>query len=327
MICCATLGIALGCASEGDPPAADGETTAAASSGGRSTGPSSGPSSGPSMDGSSGSQGTGPTSASTTSGDDPSAGSDDAASETGAADQGGGSTGDPAAQCEVELDASDCTAPGYDGPGECDPYQQDCPEGLKCLPYDPNEAGAWGSTRCAPIVEDAAGVGEPCTMTAGSAAGGEDTCGLGLVCWNLAGNTGTCAEMCGCGVDSPTCEGDGLSCARINAGSVAVCSDACVPSELDACDAPQVCTITAGGIFHCIPASGQAGEGEPCASLSACQAGLFCAGSALCEGDAPCCLPFCDLDDPGVCETECIPFFTERAPHECYDTLGACPAV
>jgi hypothetical protein len=216
-----------------------------------------------------------------------------------------------------------CTQPGYDGPGECDPYQQDCPAGEKCLPYDPDATGVWDSTRCAPVIAAPAQLGEPCTMSAGSAMGGEDTCDVGLVCWDLVGNQGTCAEMCGCGDASPTCETEGNLCAVLNGGAVGVCRSTCHPADPDGCGPDQVCVFASTGFFQCLNALDNAALGEPCDASNGCAPGLACLSSASCTS-AGCCHAFCDVGDPASCDATCDPVFPSGAPHECYDTLGVC---
>lgn len=219
--------------------------------------------------------------------------------------------------------AERCVLPGYDGPGECDPYQQDCPAGQKCLPYDPDAQGVWDSTRCTTVVAEPAGLGERCTMTAGPATGGEDTCDHGLVCWDLVGDSGTCAELCGCGDASPTCETQDNVCAVLHGGAVGVCRPTCIPTDLDTCGSNQVCVFTPAGIFQCLNALENAGVGEPCDASNACGPGLACSSSPACT-TAACCVAFCDTEDPASCEGTCTAVFPSGAPHECYDALGVC---
>ena len=157
--------------------------------------------------------------ATTTSGGDPdpdtgteSSGDGPAATGSSSGDETGREPG-----CIIEADPGSCDQPGYTGPGDCDPYAQDCPDGEKCLPYDPMGTGVWSSTRCSAVADDPAGLDEPCTMPDVSV-GGEDTCDVGLVCWDLSGNNGVCAEMCGCGNLSPTCATPGTTCAAFRRG-------------------------------------------------------------------------------------------------------------
>ncbi|MCH9686397.1 MAG: hypothetical protein K0V04_33500 [Deltaproteobacteria bacterium] len=243
---------------------------------------------------------------------------------TGEASTGEASTGGEAS-CQVDPDPVQCTAPGYTGPGECDPYAQDCPAGQKCLPFDPDGQGVWDSTRCAPISANPGAEGDPCTMLAGGGAGGEDDCGLGLVCWDLVDDQGTCAEQCGCGQATPTCETEGQSCAGpYNQGAVAVCRDTCVPSDVDGCGPGQICAATPSGLFQCLNAGPNLELGEACSSPFSCAPGLLCAASATCPQAGNCCVEWCDAAMPEDCGGECILVFNGGAPHECYDDLGVC---
>ncbi len=237
---------------------------------------------------------------------------------------GGSTTGGPGV-CEVIPDPVECTQPGYFGAGVCDPYVQDCPDGQKCLPFDPDGQGAWDTTQCIPVEANPGAEGDPCTMIAGGGVGGQDDCGVGLVCWDLVNNQGTCAQMCGCGEGTPTCDTEGQACAGpYNNGAVAVCRDACVPTDVDACGPNQLCLITPTGLFQCLNGGQDLGLGEACASAQSCAPGLACAASPNCPQGGNCCVEWCDTDEPEACGGECIPLFNGGAPHECYEDVGVC---
>src|SRR5688572_12034982 len=59
------------------------------------------------------------------------------------------------------------TAVFPDGPVECtqcDLFAQDCPAGERCVPWSCDGTPNWNGTRCSPVADEPAGVGEPCTM-------------------------------------------------------------------------------------------------------------------------------------------------------------------
>src|SRR5690349_13167900 len=47
---------------------------------------------------------------------------------------------------------------------ECDIWEEDCPEGYKCMPWANDGGNAWNATRCSPIAPDAHAPGESCTV-------------------------------------------------------------------------------------------------------------------------------------------------------------------
>ncbi len=175
---------------------------------------------------------------------------------------------------------------------ECDPGQQDCPEGQKCTPYATLESCCVDSTRCAPIV-GALGPAAPCTR-----ADDNDDCGPGLLCLGAqsgGSGPGTCVALCD--VEDPTtCGAD--RCVQFNEGALPLCRPACDPLAQD-CPEGQACyAVLTEQAFTCLTsafAPGHGGAGEPCATISACRPGLLCTVAAELEGCTAelCCTPLC----------------------------------
>jgi hypothetical protein len=189
----------------------------------------------------------------------------------------------------------------------CDVFAQDCPEGEKCVPWANDGSEQWNGTRCTPIVDDAGGLGDPCTVT-DSAASGIDDCGLELVCWNVDPDTlqGTCVAMCTGDEVNPECR-EGTECLIINDGVLILCLPPCDPLALDACPEGNACVPSQAG-FVCAPSAGPVGSGVPCEPAwlpGECGPGSVCAylGSVPpCDGDLPgCCTSICDLSQPDPC--------------------------
>ena len=85
----------------------------------------------------------------------------------------------------------------------CDPFAQDCQQGLKCAAYDMNGNGAWDSTKCVDVMGNGTH-GDPCTAEGGAT--GVDDCDVGVMCWNADENSeGTCVAMCTGSSEQPVC--------------------------------------------------------------------------------------------------------------------------
>lgn len=215
----------------------------------------------------------------------------------------------------------------------CDPFGPDCPEGFKCMPYAEDGGGTWTANGCFPVVDDPAGIGEPCEPI-GSPTSGEDTCDAGAMCWGVSQQvpTGECAAQCEGTPDDPTCP-EGTSCIIVNGGVVAVCVPGCDPLAQD-CGQGQGCYPVGGG-FTCAVVGVPAGQGDECGFANGCAAGLMCMTPTLvpgCDGVA-CCTGFCALDDvPGPCAeiaegTECAPFYEPGQAPSGLENVGVCVAL
>ncbi len=223
--------------------------------------------------------------------------------------------------------------PSDDGPPpdlECDLWEQDCPEGEKCMLWANDGGNSWNATRCSPIAENPGGPGEPCTIE-GSPYSGIDTCELGAMCWDVDLETleGRCVAMCIGDRESPTCEDPNSSCI-ITSGPPALCLPNCDPVAQD-CAEGEAC-YPFSDVFHCIPdASGEMGApGDPCEYINACDPGTFCAQADIvpdCMGALGCCSPFCAVDDPMppcLPGQICAPYYEEGSAPGGYELVGAC---
>lgn len=239
-----------------------------------------------------------------------------------------GSDGDSTSTCGFLS----CDPDTDDVPDECDFWEQNCPEGEKCMPWANDGGPAWNATRCTPLARDPDGPGEPCTVE-GSGVSGIDSCELGAMCWNVDAETlaGTCVSLCTGSPNNPSCVSDSEECNIGGDGSLALCLPTCNPLDDAPCPEGEGCYPNNDG-FSCLPdASGPKAGGafDPCESIGACDPGLFCANPDVvgaCEPGSPgCCTPFCDLTGP-ICPdtTMCIPAFPKGSAPPGYEDLGLC---
>lgn len=216
----------------------------------------------------------------------------------------------------------------------CDPFTQDCPNGMKCVPYADDGGSSWNNDKCVPVVDDPKLLGEPCFAAEGGV-GGVDDCDLGLMCWDTdAQNQGICVELCGGSPEEPTCEAPKTTCAVYGEGALALCLSTCNPVAQD-CDPTDVCIENpdGNGTFLCVlDASGDEGQlHDPCMYANACDAGLQCVESAWaveCDPlEAMCCEAFCDITLPDPCPGAgqvCNAYFLAgTAPPGC-ENIGFC---
>lgn len=246
------------------------------------------------------------------------------------------STGDPDTETGEESSSSESSTefiPMPDGGAdvECDPWNDDCPEGEKCNWYA-KSGSAWDAAGCFEILGDGM-LGDPCHGFGDNpGVSGLDDCAKGFFCTNIDADTGVgyCVEHCHGDVDDPQCDqGD---CTVYGSG-IGWCMLTCHPLEdpID-CPNPENLCVYANGDFVCIPdASGGLGSyGTACKYVNECNQGLFCADKDAvpgCMGAQGCCTEFCDLSLPDPCPdqnlgVECVPFYEEAPPG--YEDLGAC---
>jgi len=219
-------------------------------------------------------------------------------------------------------------------PIQCDIWEEDCPDGMKCMPWANDGGSSWNSTKCVEIAPDPKQVGEPCTVEE-SGVSGIDDCDIHSMCWYVDPDTlmGECVAFCVGDEANPSCEDPNSYCALSGEGVLILCLPTCHPLE-EPCPPDEVCVPGWGSELFCVfDASGDAGAaGDPCEFVNACNPGLFCASVDYvpdCEGNIGCCTPFCDLlaADPcpgAVPEVECIPWFEEGQAPPGYETLGVC---
>ena len=210
---------------------------------------------------------------------------------------------------------------------ECDPFQQDCPEGEKCVPAV--EEGPGGdANECVPVTGTKT-AGEACTHLGFDMP--TDDCDADHLCFYVdgsEGDEGVCVPFCTGTADDPVCD-EGSAC--LVSFVDAVCLPECDPLLQD-CEDPLVC----GWIntwFACVEPTGpSAGPGEACEGLLGCVPDGVCVGSSFVEGcEAPsCCAELCDLAavdfecaNPALV---CVPFFEEGMAPEDYANVGLCLA-
>lgn len=258
----------------------------------------------------------------------------------GALDTGegtGGDTDDGGVSFITGNDAGPCASlpPGTLGHCtlRCDIFAQDCPAGEKCMPWANDGGSSWNATRCSPIAEDPAGIGEACEVE-GSGVSGLDNCEATAMCFNVdpETNEGTCVAMCQGSYEDPQCSPD-ASCSIGAEGTLAVCIPHCDPLAAD-CGENQVCVPTSGDdAFSCLPGvADPLADGEACEFLNLCQSGSMClsADAVGCDSEVGCCTPFCNVlvgePNPACAnpEHECLPWFEQGNPPPQLDNVGVC---
>jgi hypothetical protein len=212
----------------------------------------------------------------------------------------------------------------------CDPWEQDCPAGLKCMGYT-DDGDFFTGTKCTPVVENAGVAGDECYADGGWSTGVDD-CALGHVCWNINPETsiGACEPLCTGSPEAAGCPDQGDVCVFWVPGLVHVCLQGCEPLIQD-CPVAQLC-LPSGEQFVCkLDYSFEEGqEYDPCQFSNGCDPGLLCASSVEaveCDQDSPyCCLSMCDLDDP-VCTgmgSVCESIYGDEEPPPAFANVGAC---
>jgi hypothetical protein len=216
---------------------------------------------------------------------------------------------------------------------ECDVWAQDCPDGEKCMPWAYDGGSAWNGTRCSPVADFPAEIGEPC-VAEGSGVSGIDNCELGSMCFGVDEETleGLCVGLCYGTADQPMCD-DGMICAAASDSVINLCLPQCNPLEQD-CAEGEAC-YEYGGYFMCTFVEEALPFGEPCEFLNVCAAGLFCAPPEDvpgCEGMNGCCSSYCDLSVMNASDTcpgvaggqECVPWYEDGQAPPGLENVGAC---
>ena len=209
--------------------------------------------------------------------------------------------------------------------GDCDPFLQDCDEGLKCSWV----AGEFGNTTvCVPLPEQPAPDGANCAMA--DAYDPFDPCELGSVCaFPDAYGVGVCTPLCEGNVLEPACADDNQVCQPCP-DCPSICMDRCDPLDASCGDgmlcAPSIRLNTFICTFDATSDNGGQ-QGDACEFANECGAGLACiTGSKVPGCDAgKCCAPYCELGLPEACdpETTCTPW-PFSAPLPDYEYLGVC---
>ena len=223
-----------------------------------------------------------------------------------------------------------------DGANGCDPFEQDCPRGEKCMPWADDGGDELNANRCTPIAPLTGSVGDPCTVE-GSATSGIDDCELGAMCWHVDPdtNTGVCIALCQGNESNPVCADPQTQCVIANDGVLTVCLPTCDPLLQD-CTDDDACTAV-NDFFACFPDGSDVlgAFGDPCESFDGCDPGLFCAAAfsvPSCVGGGGCCSSFCDLNagDPDAqCPGQaggqsCLPWYAEGQAPPGDEDIGAC---
>ena len=216
--------------------------------------------------------------------------------------------------------------------GECDPWQQDCPEGEKCVPYGSTGGPHYDAQKCVQITNDGM-AGDECTYA--GIVEGNDSCDADSFCWPTQGPedqlVGHCTAFCTGTPDDPMCPAE-YSCLISNDGSINFCVPECNPLDPEpTCANDWSCHYQESpGIFGCW--LGDVGEGETCVGgdqlYDDCGEGLTCYDGEhlpMCEGDR-CCAAFCDVSDP-MCNapgTTCTTLWENAMAPPGYENLGVC---
>ena len=215
------------------------------------------------------------------------------------------------------------------GDQSCNLFEQDCPDGHKCMPWASDGGNSWNALKCTPIALDPDGIDEVCTVER-SGLSGVDSCELGAMCWNVDPETlsGECVPFCIGDESNATCEDSGRTCSISGSSVLALCLANCDPLAPD-CPEAQGC-YPLNENFTCAPdASGEVGGGyqDECEFVNACQPGLLCLGNDVvpdCAADG-CCTPYCDTTAPDCPDgAECLPYFSPGERPEGVETVGIC---
>jgi len=221
---------------------------------------------------------------------------------------------------------------------ECDIFEQDCPEGEKCMPWANDGGSSWNATKCSPIDPSPKKAGEPCTAE-GSGVSGVDDCEAGAMCWDVDPETleGYCVAFCVGTPDAPTCENPCEHCPVYDDGILLICLPMCDPVAQD-CPPNQGCYPVNETFICAVDASGpdDGAYKDPCEYINVCDPGLACVNADVvpgCAGAVGCCAPFCRVGaaNPGCPDTnqgvECVPWWEEgqEPPLPCAEGgIGVC---
>lgn len=238
----------------------------------------------------------------------------------------------PPTSTGAEETANFTMMPDLPPPVACDPWNDTCPRGQKCKPYDKD--GGWKAV-CAELDEQPSGVGEACDEGEVNAF---DDCPEGTMCYGFwTGQKGLrCTPLCEGTPDDSSCADVCSGCLKYQDGLFGVCPVRCNPLTGD-CPEGLACTVYVGEPrLFCYPPSKSLGPGEPCEGPFDCGPGTACLWKDMlpsCAGES-CCTPVCDLTLPDSCgtaypETVCAPWPTVNPDFhaECLPPgLGLCMA-
>ena len=235
----------------------------------------------------------------------------------------------------TEGNGSGCDEVPRPDPGprwECDKHAQNCPAGMKCIPWSNDGGGSWNALRCSDVAEAPKRIGEPCTVD-GSGVSGLDDCERGAMCWdvNPRTNTGTCVEIYVLNAGNPGCSDAMTVSVTASGGPIqGLCLPMCNPLANE-CEPQQGCVWRVKGSgrrgFWC---SGvYEGEvGEVC-DYRSCVPGLSCTwddGSpAWVGGEGNTCKPHCSLSSPNCPDGwSCQPWYAATEEPPGHEDVGIC---
>lgn len=202
----------------------------------------------------------------------------------------------------------------------CDPIDQNCPEGEKCVAWASQGGGAWDDNKCVPVTGDKM-IGEACTSSGVVEA--TDDCDANGMCFALNDELiGTCYGFCEPGETCP----DAQTCLVANDHSIALCLDSCVPHHSDNCAAGTVC-VSVDDAFMCLPVPALPPD-SPCFFGDYCALGQACVAAIVldsCAAEA-CCTDWCDTSQPDPCEQPltCLPYWPQGQAPAGLETAGVC---
>ena len=204
---------------------------------------------------------------------------------------------------------------GGNAEGPCSIKNQDCTEGMKCVPFSSQGANL-DSAHCIPVPRMPSASGQACKIGSGLYYNQVDDCEAGNFCYyvTLGATEGVCVEFC---EQDPGCANPGTVCSvLIDGGWLNLCVTLCDPLQLQPqCSEGGIC---AAGFetFHCMQKVDPNDEefGQQCNGLYDCKPGLACvAPGNVPSCDGFCCTEYCDINNPDACQAhppqECIPFF------------------
>ena len=220
------------------------------------------------------------------------------------------------------------------GDPSCSVWDQDCPDGDKCMPWANDGGGNWNATRCSPIDPNPVGEDAECMVEVGPTSG-FDNCDAGLMCFYVDSltNIGTCVPFCTGDESNPMCEDPDDVCPIGGDSVLAVCLPTCHPLT-PACPLDQVC-VPYSDRFLCAPSVGDAAHGDECNLVNECTSGHACVNGDTvsgCDRVPACCALHCDvnvdpaLQCPGFPQEQCVPWYDppDAAPTRALENLGIC---
>jgi hypothetical protein len=210
---------------------------------------------------------------------------------------------------------------------QCDTFQQDCPEGEKCVPYASTDSGRLDCVKCVTIVGDGQ-PGEACVY--GGPQDATDDCGPTSYCFQVmevdGQSIGVCTPFCQGIPDDPICP-MGTDCLIANEGEITLCVAPCDPLLQD-CGPGLGCFFQQQGFFCVVPAQ-EIPLGQPCEYYDDCAIGHMCVTQSVLPNCAAvaCCASFCSLMQGAACPqmgTECVAFFEQGMVPAGYEDVGIC---